>query len=187
MLPADQQLAELRRGASEVLLEADLLKKLARGKPLRVKAGFDPTAPDLRVVIADGARLYFTLAVPGSPGRVYGGIDLQDVTASHPSARALDHDLTRRTASAEGSKFRGVGGPEGSRFLRLEVSVTELARALDLDEAQRQRFGTSFDELRPRVRAARRAVMAERAVYGDALARGDAAAARAFLGVSATA
>lgn len=54
-----------------------------------------------------------------------------------------------------------------------------VARALDLDEAQRQRFGASFDELRPRVRAARRAVMAERAVYGDALARGDAAAARA--------
>ncbi len=49
MLPADQQLAELRRGASEVLLEADLLKKLARGRPLRVKAGFDPTAPDLHL------------------------------------------------------------------------------------------------------------------------------------------
>jgi tyrosyl-tRNA synthetase len=49
MLPADQQLAELSRGASEVLLEADLLKKLARGQPLRVKAGFDPTAPDLHL------------------------------------------------------------------------------------------------------------------------------------------
>ena len=49
MLPADEQLAELRRGAAEVLLEADLLKKLARGQPLRVKAGFDPTAPDLHL------------------------------------------------------------------------------------------------------------------------------------------
>jgi tyrosyl-tRNA synthetase len=49
MLPADQQLAELRRGASEVLLESDLLRKLQRGKPLRVKAGFDPTAPDLHL------------------------------------------------------------------------------------------------------------------------------------------
>ncbi|HET7204092.1 MAG TPA: tyrosine--tRNA ligase, partial [Steroidobacteraceae bacterium] len=49
MLPAEEQLAELRRGASEVLLEADLLRKLARGKPLRVKAGFDPTAPDLHL------------------------------------------------------------------------------------------------------------------------------------------
>jgi tyrosyl-tRNA synthetase len=49
MLPAQEQLAELRRGASEVLLESDLLRKLARGKPLRVKAGFDPTAPDLHL------------------------------------------------------------------------------------------------------------------------------------------
>jgi DNA-binding transcriptional MerR regulator len=92
----------------------------------------EPKAPDLRVVIADGARLYFTLAAPGSPGRVYGGIDLQDVTPPHPSARALDHDLTVRTAWAKRSTSRGVGGPEGSRFLRLEVSITELARALDL-------------------------------------------------------
>ena len=49
MLPAQEQLAELRRGASEVLLEADLLRKLERGKALRVKAGFDPTAPDLHL------------------------------------------------------------------------------------------------------------------------------------------
>jgi tyrosyl-tRNA synthetase len=49
MLPAQEQLAELRRGASEVLLEAELLKKLERGQPLRIKAGFDPTAPDLHL------------------------------------------------------------------------------------------------------------------------------------------
>jgi tyrosyl-tRNA synthetase len=42
-------MVELRRGADEVLLEADLERKLARGKPLRVKAGFDPTAPDLHL------------------------------------------------------------------------------------------------------------------------------------------
>ncbi|MCG3201106.1 MAG: Tyrosine--tRNA ligase [Gammaproteobacteria bacterium] len=41
--------AELRRGAVEVLLEKDLSAKLARGRPLRVKAGFDPTAPDLHL------------------------------------------------------------------------------------------------------------------------------------------
>jgi tyrosyl-tRNA synthetase len=42
-------MAELRRGASEVLLESDLLRKLERGQPLKVKAGFDPTAPDLHL------------------------------------------------------------------------------------------------------------------------------------------
>ena len=49
MLAPGQQLEELRRGASELLTEADLTRKLARGKPLRVKAGFDPTAPDLHL------------------------------------------------------------------------------------------------------------------------------------------
>lgn len=43
------QLAEIKRGAQELLIEAELVKKLARGKPLRVKTGFDPTAPDLHL------------------------------------------------------------------------------------------------------------------------------------------
>ncbi|MBV6422958.1 MAG: Tyrosine--tRNA ligase [Steroidobacteraceae bacterium] len=43
------QLAEIRRGAEDLLVEAELAKKLARGQPLRVKAGFDPTAPDLHL------------------------------------------------------------------------------------------------------------------------------------------
>jgi len=39
----------IKRGSSEVLLEADLKQKLALGRPLRIKAGFDPTAPDLHL------------------------------------------------------------------------------------------------------------------------------------------
>lgn len=39
----------IRRGVEELILEEDLQRKLARGKPLRVKAGFDPTAPDLHL------------------------------------------------------------------------------------------------------------------------------------------
>jgi tyrosyl-tRNA synthetase len=49
MLAAQEQLAELRRGTAEILLEADLEKKLKTGRPLRIKAGFDPTAPDLHL------------------------------------------------------------------------------------------------------------------------------------------
>ncbi len=45
----EEQIAELHRGAHEVLTEADLVKKLTRGVPLHVKAGFDPTAPDLHL------------------------------------------------------------------------------------------------------------------------------------------
>jgi tyrosyl-tRNA synthetase len=49
MLSADEQLSELKRGSNEILLESELLTKLKRGKPLRIKAGFDPTAPDLHL------------------------------------------------------------------------------------------------------------------------------------------
>ncbi|TLY85345.1 MAG: tyrosine--tRNA ligase, partial [Gammaproteobacteria bacterium] len=45
----EDQIAELERGAHEVLIGAELVRKLKRGLPLRVKAGFDPTAPDLHL------------------------------------------------------------------------------------------------------------------------------------------
>ena len=45
----DNQLSELKRGAVDLIQEADLRKRIERGKPLRVKAGFDPTAPDLHL------------------------------------------------------------------------------------------------------------------------------------------
>ena len=44
-----EQLRQLKRGAVEIISEDELLKKLERRTPLRVKAGFDPTAPDLHL------------------------------------------------------------------------------------------------------------------------------------------
>lgn len=44
-----QQLAIIKRGADELLVEAELVEKLKKGQPLRIKAGFDPTAPDLHL------------------------------------------------------------------------------------------------------------------------------------------
>jgi len=44
-----EPLALIRRGAEEILIEAELIEKLKRGEPLRIKAGFDPTAPDLHL------------------------------------------------------------------------------------------------------------------------------------------
>ncbi|EZQ13884.1 tyrosine--tRNA ligase [Halopseudomonas bauzanensis] len=49
MKPVDEQLALIKRGADEILVEAELRAKLERGIPLRIKAGFDPTAPDLHL------------------------------------------------------------------------------------------------------------------------------------------
>ncbi len=44
-----EQLAIIKRGAEEILVEKELIEKLESGKPLRVKAGFDPTAADLHL------------------------------------------------------------------------------------------------------------------------------------------
>jgi len=49
MASVEESLEIIRRGADEILVEEELVKKLKRGKPLRIKAGFDPTAPDLHL------------------------------------------------------------------------------------------------------------------------------------------
>jgi tyrosyl-tRNA synthetase len=46
-LSAAEQLALIERGTSDIISREDLLKKLEQNRPLRIKAGFDPTAPDL--------------------------------------------------------------------------------------------------------------------------------------------
>ena len=45
----EDALQEIKRGSDELLVEAELVEKLKTGRPLRIKAGFDPTAPDLHL------------------------------------------------------------------------------------------------------------------------------------------
>src|SRR6516165_3897776 len=51
--PVDEQLAYIKKGAAEIIRESELCERLEKslqtGEPLRIKAGFDPTAPDLHV------------------------------------------------------------------------------------------------------------------------------------------
>ena len=49
MVSIKETLSIIKRGADEILVESELIEKLERGKPLRIKAGFDPTAPDLHL------------------------------------------------------------------------------------------------------------------------------------------
>ena len=49
MATLDEHLAIIKRGSDEVLVESELVEKLKSGRPLRIKAGFDPTAPDLHL------------------------------------------------------------------------------------------------------------------------------------------
>lgn len=61
MADLDQALAEIKRGTDEILLESDLLEKLKEGRPLRIKLGADPTAPDIHLghtVILNKMRVF---------------------------------------------------------------------------------------------------------------------------------
>ncbi len=49
MVDIESQMALIKRGADELLIESELVDKIKSGRPLRVKAGFDPTAPDLHL------------------------------------------------------------------------------------------------------------------------------------------
>jgi tyrosyl-tRNA synthetase len=49
MQPAEEQIEILKRGAAQIISEAELLAKLRRGKPLNIKLGVDPTAPDIHL------------------------------------------------------------------------------------------------------------------------------------------
>jgi len=49
MISVVDAMQQIKRGADEILVESELQEKLKRGKPLRIKAGFDPTAPDLHL------------------------------------------------------------------------------------------------------------------------------------------
>jgi tyrosyl-tRNA synthetase len=49
MIPVEDAMQQIKRGVDEILVESELRAKLARGKPLNIKAGFDPTAPDLHL------------------------------------------------------------------------------------------------------------------------------------------
>jgi tyrosyl-tRNA synthetase len=49
MKSVEEQLTLIKRGADELLVESEFIEKLKKGAPLRIKAGFDPTAPDLHL------------------------------------------------------------------------------------------------------------------------------------------
>lgn len=49
MKSIEEQIALIKRGTNEILIEDELVEKLKQGKTLRIKAGFDPTAPDLHL------------------------------------------------------------------------------------------------------------------------------------------
>ena len=49
MTSGKEQILEIKRGVDEILVEKDFLNRLKQSKPLKIKVGFDPTAPDLHL------------------------------------------------------------------------------------------------------------------------------------------
>lgn len=82
-------------------------------------------APDLRIIVGDGNFLYFSLGAGNTAPRLFGGISLDQLQA--------DQAATPRIRAIDARDAGTFGGPEGSRFGRLELSVTEVARSLVLD------------------------------------------------------
>jgi DNA-binding transcriptional MerR regulator len=89
----------------------------------------DP-APDLRVIISDGQMIYFSLAAADKEPKLFGGIPLARLDGIAPAWDGQIHALRFRGNVGNGA---GGFGPEKSRYGRLEVSVTAIARALPID------------------------------------------------------
>jgi len=147
----DHQIAVFRRGADELLVESELRAKLARGKPLNIKEGFDPTRPDLHlghtvqfnklrqlqdlghhVVFLIGD---FTTLIGDPTGR---NVTRPPLSAEEVAANAktytdqaflvLDRD---RTEVAFNAKWLGALGSDG--MIRLAAKYT-VARMLERDD-----------------------------------------------------
>ena len=89
----------------------------------------EANAPDLRVVVSDGHGLFFTLGAGKATPKVFGGIDLSKAVDTSPRS------LGRKLGAVEAKSVRGgeFGLPEGSRHVRLEVSITRLAQDLPIE------------------------------------------------------
>ena len=159
MLPVQEQLAELRRGTAEILLESDLEKKLGSGRPLRIKAGFDPTAPDLHLghtVLINKMALFqrlghevtfligdFTGLIGDPTGRnaTRPALTPEDVRANAPTYEAqifkiLDPKLTRIDFNSRWMEKMGAAG-----MIQLAARHT-VARMLERDDfSKRYRSG----------------------------------------------
>ncbi|MEZ5500560.1 MAG: tyrosine--tRNA ligase [Steroidobacteraceae bacterium] len=159
MTTVDTQMAELKRGTSEVLIETELRRKLARGKPLVVKTGFDPTAPDLHLghtVLINKMRQFqdfghevvfligdFTGLIGDPTGRnatrpplTRADIDANAATYREQIFKILDPKLTRIEFNS-----KWLGAMNASQVVELAAKYT-VARMLERDDfAKRYKAG----------------------------------------------
>ena len=161
MSSRDEMIAELSRGTDEILVEKDLLDRLDSGKKLRIKAGFDPTAPDLHLghtVLINKMRQFqdyghevifligdFTgmIGDPSGKNATRPPLTPEEVkvnarTYKDQIFRILDPDKTRIVFNSEWMEGMGAAG-----LIRLAASHT-VARMLERDD-----FSRRYKENRP--------------------------------------
>ena len=128
----EEQIAELRRGAVDVLVESELRERLLMGRPLTVKVGFDPTAPDLHLghtVLLNKMRQFqdFGHIVIFLIGDFTGMIgDPSGKTATRP---ALTREQIRANARTYEKQVFKVLDPERTRLDFNSRWMTELGAA----------------------------------------------------------
>ena len=97
-------------------------------------------APDLRIIISDGRRLYFSLGTGASTPKLFGGLDFRGLatrkvkTAKRRNEKITAHDLGKGVTSEPALPLTEFGGLEGSKHARIEISVTRIAKDLPLGE-----------------------------------------------------
>ena len=161
MLAAAEQMRRLLRGVVEVIAPQEFEQRLAQDRPLRVKAGFDPTAPDLHLghtVLLYKMRQFQELGhdVTFLIGDFTGMVG--DPTGVSETRRALTQDEVKRNAETYKQQVfkildpacttirfnsEWLAGMNGLDFIRLGASMT-VARMLERDD-----FRKRFQEQRP--------------------------------------
>jgi DNA-binding transcriptional MerR regulator len=90
------------------------------------------SAPELTVIIGDGRELFFSLGGRGGKARLFGGVPLDAVNGGPNGWDGQIDPIPMLTGGSRDEVW--VGGPEGSHYGRLELSVTAVAQSLDLSK-----------------------------------------------------
>jgi DNA-binding transcriptional MerR regulator len=91
----------------------------------------EKSSPELRIIVSDGRLVYFALHSEAGTPQLFGGIPLDSLNGGG-SGQGSPAEVPR-PASSRSAKAHPFGQPEGSEFVRLELSVNAVARSLQLD------------------------------------------------------
>ena len=155
MNSVSEQLALLKRGISELLSEDELKKKLVLGKPLVIKAGFDPTAPDLHLGHAVlfrklaqfqqlGHRVIFMIGDPSGRTELRPVLTPSQVLANAQTYKQQVSKILDVSRIETRFNSEWLGPLRLADFLAIANKLT-VPRLLERDDfAQRLKSGTSF-------------------------------------------